>query len=1107
MKRKFEGDEFPGFESLETYLAGEEIPGGSGKGVLAADGLKAWRHTASGVRVVLFHAPGPLTSVNIALGTIPVSDAGHPHTLEHIIFLGSQNHPLRGYLDTLANRSLADGTNAYTDVSATVYQANAAGLEGMCKLVPCFLDHVLRPTINQKTFASEVYNVRANGKESGVVFSEMHGRENTEGDLSMAAMNGVLLGGTPLAYNSGGVCKEIRTLTADGIQQYHDDYYCGSNASVIIGGDRIPPGEVLGSLDPILSEIAGSQKYAGKKISWEKAMELTPMPPVTKKHVKFPCPDDEIGSLLLGWRGPPPADADGRTALEILLQYMTSTVSAPLQQKFVENDDPLSSDVDFDIQTFVCTSSVILAFSGVSHIECESDSASDSGSDAPSSPKKKDTKKKDDAEKKDDVTNSLLASGKFCTLVLEHLKKLATADKLEGGLAAVHVMIKREMESFLSGIEEESHGMVPGMLVDDVLYADALSMPIGSESRGRLARLKNLYEKDEQFWLDLMKTALVDAPRVEIAMLPDPDLADELAAEDQKRVEERVETIGTEELKRQAEINDKFIASLTSATFKTSDFPSLPSASKISRIPYKVSLDENPAFWQQSVAVDTDFVQATILLNTSTLTFEQRLVLPLISKLMLNADILLDDGSYVSYQDSAFAISEATVDTELAGVFIGYRNGAAGQCLGQHFTATPERFEEAAKLMLRALFQEEVTKRRLITISKNIMSDITEEFRRPEKMMRAASAMLCATGGGGKMETDILSMPNNVLGNIIGAKPLLAVVAEDGIKSEKVRQNVVKLVNETLMVLRTLPSTSIFVQIGGRDAAPHQKQFRALWDAQRAAVFEKTGRENSTGNGNIFFPPQIPIRRVVSEAGIGDTATGNDVAKAIGIPGVENCYIDVRVSADVHPGHDMWAPLFVLTEMLCRMEGPLSDAIRGSGLAYGYGISNSHWKGFIGASIMETASPVDAWKAMASKMHEMQTEFGKKECQETLSMDLDTAKAVTLYGLSYNRSTPEWIVRGAINDSGLGEGSSPDRDRGLNEKVEKVTLMDVRMAFDAYVMPLFRKGGRVAVLTCGPSGTKELIEKFRECEHSIEFEEASGEDLIPGEILEAVKNM
>jgi Zn-dependent M16 (insulinase) family peptidase len=41
-------------------------------------------------------------------------DDGLPHTLEHLIFLGSEKYPYKGVLDLLANRCLASGTNAWT---------------------------------------------------------------------------------------------------------------------------------------------------------------------------------------------------------------------------------------------------------------------------------------------------------------------------------------------------------------------------------------------------------------------------------------------------------------------------------------------------------------------------------------------------------------------------------------------------------------------------------------------------------------------------------------------------------------------------------------------------------------------------------------------------------------------------------------------------------------------------------------------------------------------------------------------------------------------------------------------------------------------------------
>lgn len=53
----------------------------------------------------------------IVLGVVATEifdDTGRPHTLEHLIFLGSKNYPYKGVLDNLANRAGGDGTNAWT---------------------------------------------------------------------------------------------------------------------------------------------------------------------------------------------------------------------------------------------------------------------------------------------------------------------------------------------------------------------------------------------------------------------------------------------------------------------------------------------------------------------------------------------------------------------------------------------------------------------------------------------------------------------------------------------------------------------------------------------------------------------------------------------------------------------------------------------------------------------------------------------------------------------------------------------------------------------------------------------------------------------------------
>lgn len=52
--------------------------------------------------------------MTLCIATEEDSDDGLPHTLEHLVFLGSEDYPYKGVLDLLANRSLANGTSKFT---------------------------------------------------------------------------------------------------------------------------------------------------------------------------------------------------------------------------------------------------------------------------------------------------------------------------------------------------------------------------------------------------------------------------------------------------------------------------------------------------------------------------------------------------------------------------------------------------------------------------------------------------------------------------------------------------------------------------------------------------------------------------------------------------------------------------------------------------------------------------------------------------------------------------------------------------------------------------------------------------------------------------------
>lgn len=144
------------------------------------------------------------------------NDSGCPHTLEHLVFMGSEKYPYKGVLDNLANRAFAAGTNAWTANDHTAYTIETAGGQGFLQLLPIYVDHILYPTIRDSGFVTEVHHINSQAEDAGVVYSEMQGRENTSGDLS-ALQQQRLFYPPNSAYRSetGGLMEALRKLTAE----------------------------------------------------------------------------------------------------------------------------------------------------------------------------------------------------------------------------------------------------------------------------------------------------------------------------------------------------------------------------------------------------------------------------------------------------------------------------------------------------------------------------------------------------------------------------------------------------------------------------------------------------------------------------------------------------------------------------------------------------------------------------------------------------------------------------------------------------------------------------------------------------------------------------
>lgn len=228
--------------SLESSF---NLPGPGGKNTL----VYIHRHEPSGLRVVLAPLPTPLVHTSIVVPTHAADSKGHPHTLEHLIFCGSASHPTRGYLDTLAQRTLADGTNAYTAADHTAYTVDNVGTEGASYLLPVFLDHVIRPTLIPEAFTTEVYHVDGTGRKQGVVYSEISSVERDEDEVGERAIRQLLFSpSSTYAHDSGGLSWELSKLSNEECIAYHASYYSPSQVTVIVVGGSLTPEEILSPL-------------------------------------------------------------------------------------------------------------------------------------------------------------------------------------------------------------------------------------------------------------------------------------------------------------------------------------------------------------------------------------------------------------------------------------------------------------------------------------------------------------------------------------------------------------------------------------------------------------------------------------------------------------------------------------------------------------------------------------------------------------------------------------------------------------------------------------------------------------------------------------------
>uniref|UniRef100_A0A7S2Z9J7 Peptidase M16 N-terminal domain-containing protein n=1 Tax=Rhodosorus marinus TaxID=101924 RepID=A0A7S2Z9J7_9RHOD len=681
----------------------------------------------SGAKVVLFRAPGPICSATVAVATTPVSDGGHPHCLEHLIFMGSEKYPRRGFLDMLATRSYSDGTNAWTCEDHTAYTISTAGAEGLLRVLPVYLDHILNPKFDDEQFQQEVYHVRQDGEEAGVVFQEMRGRENTEGDILSSAWHRSLFKGTFLSYECGGKTENIAQLTRDEVERFHKANYRRSNMTVIlVGGDDLDLPEFMSAMKPALEEgMTGSYLEISpdqRLLPSEKILLSEPL----EQRKLFPAADEDVGSLTIVWHGPKLSDVRNTLAVETILRFLTENEASLLNRRFTEVVNPFCSSIDYSVELFP-TTVFILGFGGIPNddggesLPEEGDEQHEQdGSD------QMDLEEEEEEEEEFVQDRGLLEPGIMSELVMQELSSVVD-NGFPGGVEAIKETILRYRRNLLLELENNVHSHVVDALIPDAVHEDGLE--IGTRLRQEFEALETLLDEGEEFWKSVASQWLVkNRSRASFVGKPSRDLSTQLQRQ-------RAESAA---VRRSSMNRAKADPKPSSIDLSSVTFPNLPDATRIAKLPCTVNRIDCHS---QTIQVESAFSGISIVVDTKHISKELREHLPLFCSLLFCVDVLRDDGSVEGYESFVRRLSEATIHCYAgvgrnAGTF---RAGAVPSCVVIDVSTESGREAQAMEMVLQSVFRSCLSCERVSAMLSNLNSDATEAIREGDVVCRAFS--------------------------------------------------------------------------------------------------------------------------------------------------------------------------------------------------------------------------------------------------------------------------------------------------------------------------------------------------------------------------------
>ncbi|MDO5734327.1 MAG: insulinase family protein [Eubacteriales bacterium] len=295
-----------------------------------------YRHKICGTPVLFLKTEEKNKSFAIQFRTLPYSDNGVCHVLEHSVLSGSEKYDVKEPFVELLKGSLNTFLNAMTFPDKTVYPFATTNEQELLNLMDIYLDGVFFPRIyqNEDILRQEGHHLEldesGNLQIVGVVYNEMKGVMAQPEQRLMQSLQSELFDNV-YSHNSGGEPEAVASLTQAELLSFHRKYYHPSNATVMVVG-KVDEAAVLAKLAEYLDRFEAA----------EIDTEVKPTPAFTeikKVSGKYAVSHKEEGQAIFGL-----AFAQGRydqlldnLGLKILNNILFMMESSPVRNTLLES--------------------------------------------------------------------------------------------------------------------------------------------------------------------------------------------------------------------------------------------------------------------------------------------------------------------------------------------------------------------------------------------------------------------------------------------------------------------------------------------------------------------------------------------------------------------------------------------------------------------------------------------------------------------------------------------------------------------------------------------------------------------------------------------------